>query len=115
MLVKKLLSISLLLIGLVFVIFSFSTSSFAVESGKFYENGQVISGSDSLDNSYLTRNDVGYNDGQIINISEDKTIEVFYVKYSNIQETYYNEEYGNASLVEAEKSLNGWFAKFNID
>lgn len=115
MLVKKLLSISLLLIGLVFVIFSFSTSSFAVESSKFYENGQVISGSDSLDNSYLSRNDVGYNDGQIINISEDKTIEVFYVNFSDIQETYYNEDYGNTSLVKAEKSLNGWIATFSMN
>ena len=112
---KKLLSISLFLVGLVFVIFSFSTNSFAVENDKSYVDGQVISASDTLDDSYLTRNDIGYKDGQIIAVSEDNTIEVFYSNFSDIQETHYNEKYGDMSLIQAVRSLNGWFATFTID
>ncbi|WP_342601036.1 DUF1131 family protein [Psychrobacillus sp. FSL H8-0483] len=131
----------MLLVGLVFVIFSFSTNSFAVKNDKSYEDdqvisvsdslddsyavendmsyedGQIISVSDSLDNSYLTRNDIGYEDGQIISVSsEDKTIEVFYTNYSDISETYYYEEDSGEDwyrVIEIVKSLNGWFATFS--
>lgn len=70
---KKKLSILLVLLGLIFSVFSFSTNSFAIENDKSYEEGQVISVSDSLDNSYLTNaveNDISYEDGEIISVSD---------------------------------------------
>ena len=112
---KKQLNILLLLVVLVFAIFSSSTNSFAVENDINYEDNQIIPVSETLDDSYLTRNDIGYESGQIISVSEDNTIDVFYPNFTDIRETYYYEEYseGHLKLIKVVKSANGWFATFS--
>lgn len=117
---KKKLSILLVLAGLVFSIFAFSTSSFAFGNDKGYEDSEVISSTNAVEN------DISYEDGEIISSSDsladsaawsglagqtiiaskdisvsplgfylykDKTIERYYANRTSIPDTSYYEEF----------------------
>lgn len=67
---KKKMSKVLLLAVLFFTVFAFSTSSFAYESNGNYENGKVLSTSDSKDVSSSLSEGIVYKDGEILSTSD---------------------------------------------
>lgn len=127
---KKKLSVLLVLVGLVFSIFAFSTNSFATENDTSYKDEQFISESDSLDKAYFTypaedRISLGINDDNSINpladeLVKSKTITKSYTSFSSVPEYYYYSEYsqgnwyrGNLLLTEVVKTSSGWNATFS--
>ena len=122
---------SFFLFVLVLVVFSFSTNSFAVEDDVNYENGQIISESDSLDEAYLTYTTEDLTsllgdmtDNSIDPLADDpersKTITKFYEDFDQIREyEHYQEDHdghgwsGYLFLTYAEKVNGGWEATFS--
>ena len=127
---KKRLSVLFVLLGLVFVSFSFSTNAFAIENDMSYKDGQTISGSDTLDEAYLTYTTeeltvLGAISDNSVNpladvLEKSKTIPKYYTNFSDIPQYYSYSEYtgglswwGNLPLVKAEKVSGGWQATFS--
>ena len=101
---QKKISKLLFLVVLIFATFSFSLNSFAYESNGNLDNGQIISASDSLDNSYLTRDVSGYKDGQIISTSNSLEGPADIVGKDDVKEN-------SGATISADDSITpyGWF------
>lgn len=127
---KKQLSILFLLLVLVFVSFSSSTESFAIENDTSNKDGQVLSESDSLEKAYFTypaedRASLEIKDDNSIDplaeqLVRTKTITKSYTSFSNVPETYYYPEYyqgnwyrGTLLLTQVVKTSTGWSATFS--
>lgn len=127
---KKQLSVLFLLLGLIFVSFSFSTNSLAIENDTSYENGQIIFESDSLDEVYFkyTTEELSVlmnNTDNSINLLADqltksKTITKTYLTHDDIpNSSYYDENTlgiywsGILPLIKTEKVTGGWTATFS--
>lgn len=122
--------LSFFLLGLVFVISSFSTNALAIENDTSYKDGQTISGSYTLDKAYLTYTTeeltvLGAISDNSINpladeLSKPKTFPKNYTNYSDVPQYYSYSEYtdglwwwGNLPLVKVEKVTGGWKATFS--
>ena len=127
---KKQLSSLFILLGLVFVSFSLSTNALAIKNDTSYEDEQIISKSDSLDEAYLTYTPeelsvLTGNTDNLINpladeLTKSKTIKVIYTNFSDIPQFYSYSEYtggywwrGSLALVKAEEVSKGWEATFS--
>ncbi|MER2112081.1 MAG: hypothetical protein ABS960_05255 [Solibacillus isronensis] len=131
---KKQLSVLFLLLGLIFVSFSFSTNALAIENDTSYENGQIIFESDSLDKAYfkytteelsVLMNNTDINTDNSINpladeLTKSKTIIKTYLTHDDIPNSYFYDETtlgiywsGILPLVKTEKVSGGWKATFS--
>jgi hypothetical protein len=122
--------LSVLLLGLVFAILSFSTNALAIQNDTSYKDGQIISESDTLDEAYLTYTTEELSvlkaipDNSINPLADElkrpKTITRSYTNFSDIPEYYSYPEYwnghwwsGNLPLVKTERVTSGWIATFS--
>lgn len=111
--------------------FHANTDSLAIQNDISYENGQIISESDSLDEAYLTYTtedhasilgDITDNsiNPQADELKRSKTITKFYTDFNQIPDnTHYREYYdghwygGFLFLTKAKKVTGGWEATFS--
>lgn len=127
---KKQLSVLFLLLGLVLVSFSISTNAFAIQNDTSSKDGQTISGSDTLDEAYLTYTTEELTvleaipDNSINPLADvlekSKTVPRHYTNFYDIPQSYPYSEYtgglswfGNLPLVKTEKVTGGWKATFS--
>ncbi len=122
--------LSVLLLGLVFEMFSFSTNALATQDDKSYKDGQIISESDTLDEAYFTYTTEELSilkaipDNSVNPLGDElkraKTIVRSYTNFSDLPEYYSYSEYynglwwwGNLPITEAVKVTGGWKATFS--
>lgn len=123
--------LSVLLLGLVFAMLLFSTNSLAIQNDVSYENGQIISESDSIDEAYFTYTTEeltsllgGITDNPSGSLEDElkksKTITKFYGTFDQVPEYEQYREYyddhlwgGFLLLTKAEKIIGGWEVTFS--